>query len=68
MKISEAIRLARKEKCHIKNKRLRPPTYCQDAKSLVHWLFTDGKSKKETKKLLKTWLSSDAWELDYEKF
>jgi hypothetical protein len=68
MKLRKAIKLARKNKCRIKNERFKIPMVCQDAKSLVVWLISDTESNGEARRLLTKWLKSDAWELDFDEF
>lgn len=66
MKLRDAIKAAKKNKCRIQNHGLKVSMVGQDAKSLVYWLLREPKSYKESKKILKPWLKSEFWELDYE--
>lgn len=67
MKLRDAIKAAKKSKCRIQNHRLQVSMCTQDAKSLVYWLLEEPKTYKQSKKILKQWLASESWELDYEK-
>ena len=67
MKLRDAIKAAKKSKCRIQNNRFQVPMCMQDAKSLVYWLLEEPKTYKQSKKILKRWLESESWELDYEK-
>lgn len=62
MKIQEAVKLANKLKCKIKNDDLG--YLAQTAKSLSHWLFIDAKNDGQTYKEFDRLLSSDQWEVE----
>lgn len=62
MKIQEAVKLANKLKCRIKNDELGYLYQC--AKSISHWLFIDANNDVETYKEFDRLLSSDKWELE----
>lgn len=66
MKLRDAIKAARKNKCRIQNNGFKVPMCMQDAKSLVYWLLEEPKTYKQSKKILKQLLKSESWKLDYE--